>query len=1010
MEVNYKKGERRGEIIGCKCISYLLEKSRVVRQTLGERNYHIFYMLLAGAESAMIDEYKLKKPSAFNYLNQSDCMDIDGRKDKEEFELLLESFKHVGFADNHRRQILQCLAGILHLGNVQFIDEPQTEEIENPITGLMETKMKEDESIRGAVIKTTQKDLQLATRMLEMVDRTGKPSENGTMQLEHALCYVMVKGAANTASGVSEVIQMPLSALQSANNRDALAKACYDKLFDKIVAQVNRSLFKGRDEGWNIGVLDIFGFEVFETNSFEQLCINYCNEKLQTFFNEIIFDVERNYYTSEGIDVEGITYKDNKGCVNLIDLKAGGIFTQVAEIAVKRSATDDDLCKQLVETFAEKSATKSEYFARPKPNRRGAFIIRHFAGDVTYSTDGFIEKNKDKLPDALVRCMEQSTLSVFNEDSFAWDAWAPGLSQSTISNSAPRKDFKSRDTTSRLPLASKFKIDLDSLVVELSKTSPQFVRCVKPNDRQQPNLLDPCLTLSQLKYSGLFEAIRIRKSGYPLRLNHEQFLSRYKHCIITVLDKTSSQSYAKALMNILADKIGFTNRDGQRPNYAIGHSKVFIRREEMGHALDDYRESNSMHMATPIQKIIRGWLERRRFFKLVGVQKMREIAERKAEESERSLMHKEHESSIELRKAWMRDEARKLKAKVEKEHQLQMKKKALLEELTKAALVLQRNVRARRDRIIGQRILCERTLEVALTFDTKGCADCRQQRTCIRHHTRECNMLIMRQWLRDAVESKITQKIQEALQKADDSRISPKTRCICLHIQEDKAYRDAREALIEHQCRSSTGGGSLRVLQVSQRIHTCDCHLVLLKRAIARPVCGICTRYAGKSAVRYHRCIKNRNISSLQASAKKVILETLEESYIRQQLRDAVDSGSTTLLQAALEKADSSRMTSVDTIAPIYNEARAALADQSHLHETITKLQQDLARSISVPKLLSNVDIILKHVKEARAMGLGGEPPVLEALTRVSKIKSLVAVRDRLRLAIEICSPSLIEW
>ena len=240
--------------MGCKCISYLLEKSRVVRQTLGERNFHVFYMLLVGAESSLIDEYKLKKPSAFNFLNQSGCMEIDGRNDKEEFEMLMEAFQHVGFSPSHQRQILQCLAGILHLGNVQFSDVPQTEEVVNPISGLKETKTKEDESTRGAVTRATQKDLQLAARMLEMMDLADM-SEVGASHLEHALCYVTVKGAANTNTGQAEVVQMPLSALQAANNRDALAKACYDKLFDKIVAQVNRSLFKGRDEGWNIGVL-----------------------------------------------------------------------------------------------------------------------------------------------------------------------------------------------------------------------------------------------------------------------------------------------------------------------------------------------------------------------------------------------------------------------------------------------------------------------------------------------------------------------------------------------------------------------------------------------------------------------------------------------------------------------------------------------------------------------------------------------------------------------------------
>jgi myosin-7 len=190
------------------------------------------------------------------------------------------------------------------------------------------------------------------------------------------------------------------------NNRDTLAKAIYDKVFDKIVYQVNKSLFVHREPGWNIGVLDIFGFEVFEVNSFEQLCINYCNEKLQTFFNDVIFDSELKYYRSEDVSVDDITYKDNNPCVALIDAKAGGIFSQVADIAINKSATDDDLCKKLVETFLEKAATKCEYFARTK--KRGTFAVKHFAGDVTYTVDGFIEKKQGQI--ARCSCIRHGAL------------------------------------------------------------------------------------------------------------------------------------------------------------------------------------------------------------------------------------------------------------------------------------------------------------------------------------------------------------------------------------------------------------------------------------------------------------------------------------------------------------------------------------------------------------------------------------------------------------------------
>lgn len=267
MEVNFDK---KFNIKGCIIISYLLEKSRVVKQGPGERNYHIFYMLLAGANKEMKTDFQLRPVDQFYYLSQSGCTEVDKRSDFKEFEDLLFAFSSLAIGYDTQREVFQCLAGILHLGNLTFSPSREVE--------------------GGSKINSIPDCRRVAA--LFGMDPVG---------LETALCCKdsIVNG---------ELLPIPLSPEKATDQRDTLAKYIYSKVFDHIVMRVNNSLFRGKP-ATNIGVLDIFGFEVFTLNSFEQLCINYCNERLQTFFNEIIFEGEMKLYAEEGLPCDDITYQ-----------------------------------------------------------------------------------------------------------------------------------------------------------------------------------------------------------------------------------------------------------------------------------------------------------------------------------------------------------------------------------------------------------------------------------------------------------------------------------------------------------------------------------------------------------------------------------------------------------------------------------------------------------------------------------------------------------------------------
>jgi myosin heavy subunit len=383
---------------------------------------------------------------------------------------------------------------------------------------------------------------------------------------------------------------IPLDPTKACDQRDAFAKHIYGKLFDYIVMRVNNVLFRGKT-GRSIGVLDIFGFEVFQKNSFEQLCINYCNERLQTFFNDVIFQSEQKIYLDEGIDCEGITFQDNIGCVKLIDAKNPiGIFCMLDEEGVVPRGSDTKFVNRMHATYDENKASKSKYYTR---NRRkpDEFGVVHFAGEVTYNSEGFLEKNKDTLSPTLLAELEAGTLDFLKEAS-------SDAGSSPAKAKAESKKGGGNQQSNKLTLAAKFKLDLDSLMTALKVTNPHFIRCVKPNDRQQPEHFDPILALRQLKYAGLFEAIHIRKAGFSVRQPLDQFIKRYKHCAPAVManfrrqNESDPAKICSAILEAIGPKIGIANTPGQPVVYAVGLTKVFLRSMQAKYALEHLRVSS----------------------------------------------------------------------------------------------------------------------------------------------------------------------------------------------------------------------------------------------------------------------------------------------------------------------------------------------------------------------------------------------------------------------------------
>ncbi|XP_017638673.2 myosin-6-like isoform X1 [Gossypium arboreum] len=534
--------DQRGRISGAAIRTYLLERSRVCQVSDPERNYHCFYMLCS-ARKEDVEKYKLGNPRTFHYLNQSNCIELDALNDSEEYIATRRAMDVVGISEEEQDAIFRVVAAILHLGNVEFSKGQETDASEP----------KNDKS--RFHLKTAAE--------LFMCDEKS---------LEESLCKRVFVTR-------DETITKALDPNAAALSRDALAKIVYSKLFDWLVEKINVAIGQDKESKFLIGVLDIYGFESFKTNSFEQFCINLTNEKLQQHFNQHVFKMEQEEYEKEAIDWSYIEFVDNQDILDLIEKKPGGIIALLDEACMFPRSTHETFAQKLYQTFKD-----HKRFSKPKLSRTD-FTIYHYAGDVTYQTELFLDKNKDYV------VPEHQALLAASKCSFVSSLFPP----------LPEESSKSSKFSS---IGSGFKLQLQSLLETLSSTEPHYVRCVKPNNALKPAIFENNNVLQQLRCGGVMEAIRISCAGFPSRKLFHEFIDRFVILAPEVRNKSGKKDDIAACKKIL-EKSNLTG-------YQIGKTKVFLRAGQMAE-LDGLRGEILGRSATKIQRRACTYMCRKKF-------------------------------------------------------------------------------------------------------------------------------------------------------------------------------------------------------------------------------------------------------------------------------------------------------------------------------------------------------------------------------------------------------------
>ncbi|XP_069480944.1 unconventional myosin-Vc isoform X2 [Ambystoma mexicanum] len=558
MEISF---DRRYQIIGANMRTYLLEKSRVVFQSENERNYHIFYQLCACASLQEFKNLHLVNANQFNYTKLGGNINIEGVDDKADMKETQKTFRLLGLKEDFQMDVFKVLAAILHLGNVNI------------------KKVGDERSS----VNRSDKHLKLCCELLSV----------DTDKVAQWLCNRKIVTT-------SETVIKPMTLLQAMNTRDALAKHIYAHLFDFIVQRINNALqFAGKQHTF-IGVLDIYGFETFEVNSFEQFCINYANEKLQQQFNMHVFKLEQEEYMKEDIPWTLIDFYDNQPVIDLIEAKMG-ILQLLDEECLLPQGTDDNWLQKLYNNYIE----KNPLFEKPRMSNR-AFIIQHFADKVEYRCDGFLEKNRDMLYEVLIDILKNSKFKLF-ANFFQDNSTKPSPFGSSIKVKAARPAIKSANKQFRTTVGSKFRNSLSLLMETLNATTPHYVRCIKPNDEKLPFEYDPKRVVQQLRACGVLETIRISAQSYPSRWTYLEFFGRYS--ILMTQQELSMNDKKQICKNVLQRLIQDANQ------YQFGRTKIFFRAGQVAF-LEKLRSDRLRNACVTIQKNIRGWVQRKKFLRV----------------------------------------------------------------------------------------------------------------------------------------------------------------------------------------------------------------------------------------------------------------------------------------------------------------------------------------------------------------------------------------------------------
>nr|TKS18183.1 hypothetical protein D5086_0000006660 [Populus alba] len=523
-----------GKIRGAK-----IQTCKVVQLPNDERSYHIFYQLCAGAPSTLRDRLNLRMASEYKYLNQSECLLVDGVDDGVEFHKLVDALDIVQICKDDQEQAFAMLAAVLWLGNISF----QVIDNGNHVEVLA------NEAVENAarLINCSAQDLVLAL---------------STHKIQAGEDFIAKK----------------LTMQKAIDRRDALAKFIYARLFEWLVVQINKSVEVGElSTGRSISILDVYGFESFKNNSFEQFCINYANERLQQHFNRHLFKLEQEEYEEDGINWTKVDFEDNQECLNLFEKKPLGLLSLLDEESNIPNATDLTFANKLKQYFNDNPCFKGE--------RGRAFGVCHYAGEVVYDTNGFLEKNRDPMHSDFIHLLSSSGCQLPKPASLSCKSG--GLESSMQS------------------VGTKFKSQLFKLMHQLEKTTPHFIRCIKPNAKQFPGQYEDDLVSQQLRCCGVLEVVRISRYGYPTRMTHQEFAGRYGFLLLETNVSWDPLSMSVAILK----KFNFLPE-----MYEVGYTKVYLRMGQIGR-LEEQRKQFLLGIVE-VQKYFRGGQARRHFHEL----------------------------------------------------------------------------------------------------------------------------------------------------------------------------------------------------------------------------------------------------------------------------------------------------------------------------------------------------------------------------------------------------------
>ncbi|KAI9906019.1 hypothetical protein PsorP6_013671 [Peronosclerospora sorghi] len=543
-----------GTLVGAKCRTYLLEKTRVIQHEAPERNYHIFYQLVDSPDIA--SELQLDPTKHYAYTGDNTAQKIEGLSDEKHFNKTREALELVGLSREDQRPLFEVLAGVLHLGEVQLLSDASDDE--------------------KSLIAPGDVGATSATQMLGVTWEA----------LETALC-------SRTMRAVNDVYSVPLKKELAMDCRDALSKAIYSNVFDWLVATINQSLADDTNMANHVGVLDIFGFEHFKHNSFEQFCINYANEKLQQKFTQDVFKTVQIEYEEEGIVWDHIEYADNQDVLTVIESRMG-IISLLNEEVMRPKGSEESFMSKVTSLHKDDMTHVIEF---PRTSRT-EFLIKHYAAPVMYDSVGFLEKHKDSLLPDLSELMRGSS-KPFIAKLFEQKP-EPATTASEVSGGRRKRGGALSITT----VGTQFKESLTELMATINSTRVHYVRCIKPNPIKSSTVMDQMMVVSQLRCAGVIEAIRISRAAYPNRLQHMEILDKFW------LFVPSGGNSAEEKCQLLMDKLKLESP----VQYQMGKTRVYFQLGVL-EELEDRRKKFLDAKATYVQYVMLGFTQRIKYLR-----------------------------------------------------------------------------------------------------------------------------------------------------------------------------------------------------------------------------------------------------------------------------------------------------------------------------------------------------------------------------------------------------------